>query len=167
MKIRFAAIAAIAIAALSGCTTTEEAQQVIQSRWIGQPTDLFFTQYGPPLSSYQLGNGSVIHTWRGGDTTRYIAPTYSSPTPAKATTTTVREEVAPGRVVTRTTTVGAYPPAQPQMISPPQYQELYCELQITETPDRRIASIRASRDTDGEGLSLSRCAEVLNAHPKK
>ena len=28
-------------------------------------------------------------------------------------------------------------------------------------------TIRATNDTDGEGLSFSRCAEVLNAHPNK
>ena len=166
MKIRIAAIAALAAAVLAGCTTTEEANTVIQSRWIGQPAELFFTQYGPPISEFPMGSGNILYTWRGGDKTRYIAPTYSTPTPAQTTTRTETKETKPGVTVTRTTTTGIYQP-QPQMISPPRYEELFCELQITADPTQRIVAIRASNDTDGEGLSFSRCAEVLNAHPQR
>ena len=70
MKIRIAAIAALAAAVLAGCTTTEEANTVIQSRWIGQPAELFFTQYGPPISEFPMGSGNILYTWRGGDKTQ-------------------------------------------------------------------------------------------------
>jgi hypothetical protein len=173
MKIRLAAALA-ALTTLAGCTTTEEANTVIQSRWVGQPVELFFSQYGPPVSEFSMASGNVIYTWRGGDATRYIAPTYTTPPanqPAYGTTTTTTEVTKPrrGRTETKTTTtsVGVTVPQQPQMISPPRYEELYCEVQITADPSERILAIRATNDTDGEGLSFSRCAEVLNAHPKK
>ncbi|MHA7968434.1 hypothetical protein [Rhizobium sp. CAU 1783] len=165
MKIRLAALAAVAVV-LAGCTTTEEANTVIQSRWVGQPVELFFSQYGPPVSQFQMASGNVIYSWRGGDTTRYIAPTYTSPTPAQTTTRTETKETQPGVTVTKTTTYGGYQ-QQPQMISPPRYEDLFCELQITADPRQTIVAIRATNDTDGEGLSFSRCAEVLNAHPQK
>jgi hypothetical protein len=167
MKIRFAAVAALAAALLAGCTTTEEANTVIQSRWIGQPAELFFTQYGPPISEFPMGSGNILYTWRGGDKTRYIPPQYSTPEPVQTTTRTVTREPKPGVTVTKTTTIGGGYAPEPQMISPPRYEELFCELQITADPSDRIVAIRATNDTDGEGLSFSRCAEVLNAHPNK
>lgn len=166
MRSRLTALVLIA-AGLAGCTTTEEANTVIQSRWIGQPVELFFSQYGPPLSQFPMASGNVIYTWRGGDADRYIAPTYTTPAPVKTKTKTVTRETRPGVTETQVITTGNYPPAQPQMISPPRYEQLFCELQITADQRQAIIAIRASNDTDGEGLSFSRCAEVLNAHPQK
>ncbi|MNT63912.1 hypothetical protein D3C72_2017660 [compost metagenome] len=85
----------------------------------------------------------------------------------QTTTRTVTREAKPGVTVTKTTTLGGGYAPQPQMIAPPRYEELFCELQITADPSDRIVAIRATNDTDGEGLSFSRCAEVLNAHPQK
>ncbi|MBO3761091.1 DUF612 domain-containing protein [Ciceribacter sp. L1K22] len=184
MKFRLAAIVAIAGAILAGCTTTEEAQQVIQSRWIGQPVEVFFTQYGPPYAEYPMASGATIYSWRGGDTTRYIAPTYATPAESeqviKKTTTKTTTETGKKnkkdkdkkkkkdkKVTETTTTTTVVVPQQPQMISPPRYEDLFCELQITADTSSRIIAIRATNDTDGEGLSFSRCAEVLNAHPQK
>jgi hypothetical protein len=164
MKFRHAIFAAVL--ALAGCTTTEEAQQVIQSRWVGQPIDAFFTQYGPPISEYPLPNGTVIYTWRGGDKTRYIPPTYTMSEPARTVVRTETRQTGSGQTVTETRVIARDPGWGPEMISPPQYQELFCELQITAGKWRTIMTIRASNDTDGEGLSLSRCAEVLDAHPQ-
>ena len=39
---------------LAGCTTTEDANRALQSRWIGQPVERFFAAYGPPISEYPL-----------------------------------------------------------------------------------------------------------------
>jgi predicted small secreted protein len=69
-----------AAVALAGCVTTEQAGQVIQSRWIGQGADEFFQAYGAPRSEFALSNGSVMFTWRGGETTKHIAATYAAPT---------------------------------------------------------------------------------------
>ena len=66
-----------------------------------------------------------------------------------------------GQTVTRTRVIRSDPFWQPEMISPPQYQQLFCELQINTDKAGVITAIRASNDTDGDGFSLSRCAEVL------
>ena len=79
------------LAALAACTTTEDANRALQSRWIGQPAERFFAAYGPPIDEYPLSSGK-IYTWRGGDKTRYIPPVYSRPEPARTivrTNTTV------------------------------------------------------------------------------
>lgn len=162
MKLRIVGSLALLTLALGACTTTEEAQQVLQSRWIGQPVDNFFMRYGPPYASYQMGNGGEVFSWHGGDKTRYIAPSYTTGTPA---TTTVQTTPTPGGGM-QTTTVRT-PGTMPQMISPGRVDELFCEIQITTDSTQRIAMIRATNDTDGAGMSLSRCAEVLDAHPVK
>lgn len=149
------------LAFLAGCTTTEDANRALQSRWIGQPVDRFFAAYGPPIDEYPLSSGKV-YTWRGGDKTRYIPPTYSSPEPARAIVRTETRQNGSGQtVVTQTRVITRDPFWEPEMISPPQYQQLFCELLINTDKSGVIASIRASNDTDGDGFSLSRCAEVL------
>ncbi|MEX6508123.1 hypothetical protein [Jiella sp. M17.18] len=82
---RYWSLAPIAVLCLaaSACTTTQEAATAVQSRWIGQPASAFFTRYGPPQSDYNLPNGDIIHTWRGGETTRTIPAQYSNPAPPK------------------------------------------------------------------------------------
>lgn len=92
MKIRLAALA-LAAATLAGCTTTEEANNIIQSRWIGQPAELFFSRYGPPVSEFRTGSGNTIYTWRGGEKTQYIPAQYSTPD----------EQPVYGKTVTKTT----------------------------------------------------------------
>lgn len=151
-------IAAVVILATlaSACTTTQEAQQVLQSRWVGQPADAFFMRYGAPASSYRMANGGQLYTWRGGDKERYIAPVYAAGS-AKTTTVTSSD----GRQVTIET------PGQQRMVSGPRTETLFCEIEIAATPDNRIAALRASNDTPGDGItSLSRCAEVLDAELK-
>ncbi|ODS55334.1 MAG: hypothetical protein ABS40_12210 [Agrobacterium sp. SCN 61-19] len=146
---------------LAGCTTTEDANRALQSRWIGQPVERFFAAYGPPESEYPLSSGK-IYSWRGGDKTRYIPPTYSSPEPDRTIVRTETRTDGSGQtVVTQTRVMTRDPFWEPQMITPPQYQQLFCELQINSDTAGAITSIRASNDTDGDGFSLSRCAEVL------
>ncbi|MDQ0423545.1 hypothetical protein J2045_004597 [Peteryoungia aggregata LMG 23059] len=163
MRLKTSLLAALILplAVLSACTTTEDANRALQSRWIGQPVERFFAAYGPPINEYPLSSGT-IYTWRGGDKTRYIPPTYSSPEPARTTVRTeTRTDSAGKTVVTQTRVVTRDPFWEPEMISPPQYQQLFCELQINTDKAGVIATIRASNDTDGDGFSLSRCAEVL------
>lgn len=167
MKIRILLAAALT-AALSGCTTTEEANTAIQSRWTGQPADAFFTRYGPPVSRFPLNNGGAVYTWRGGEKTNYIPAQYAQPSSdddafAKSVTRTTTRRDEDGDRTTTTTTKTSFGIADtsPRMISPARTEELFCEVQISTGPDDRIVSIRASNDTTGAGLSLSRCAEVL------
>lgn len=146
---------------LSGCTTTEDANRALQSRWIGQPVERFFAAYGPPIDEYPLSSGK-IYTWRGGDKTRYIPPTYSSPEPARAIVRTETRQDGSGQtVVTQTRVITRDPLWEPEIITPGRYEQLFCELQINTDRSGVIASIRASNDTTGNGFSLSRCAEVL------
>lgn len=172
MNSRSSCVAALGVLAtiMGGCTTTEEANKAIQSKWIGQPVDSFFTYYGPPVSSFPLNDGGVIYTWVGGETTRYVPAQYQTPQPANqdanrvTRTTTETLKKADGSTVTTTKTssfgISAQPIA-PQMISPARTEELFCELQITTGADKTIRMLRATKDTDGEGFSLSRCAEVM------
>lgn len=82
------AIVLVMAAAVAGCVTTEQASEAVQSRWVGQGADAFFQRYGAPVSEYPLSNGDVLYTWRGGETTKYIAATYAAPTmPAMPSTT--------------------------------------------------------------------------------
>jgi hypothetical protein len=150
MKIRLAALA-LAAATLAGCTTTEEANTVIQSRWIGQPAELVFSRYGPPVSEFRTGTGNTIYTWRGGEKTQYIPAQYSTPAEqpvyGKTVTKTTSREKEPGVTVTKTTTssMGVYVPQQPQMISPARVEELFCEVQITVDATDRIRAIPTRR----------------------
>lgn len=166
MKNRILLVAAFA-ALLSGCTTTEEVNTAIQSRWTGQPADAFFTRYGPPVSSFALNNGGTVYTWRGGEKTNYIPAQYAQPSDDDAVaksvtrTTTRRDANDDETTITTTKTAIGITDNRPRLISEASVQELFCEVQISTTPDDRIISIRASNDTTGEGLSLSRCAEVL------
>jgi hypothetical protein len=166
-------LGAIALGALTlaACTTTEEANVAMQSRWIGQPADSFFTFYGPPASSFPLSDGGEIFTWVGGETTRHIPAQYSTPASRKdddfgkvTKTKTETHQTSDGRTITKTTSSSfGLVPAAPaaQLISPARTEQLYCELQITVGPDNIIRMLRATNDTNGEGLSFSRCAEVL------
>jgi hypothetical protein len=47
------------------------------------------------------------------------------------------------------------------MVKPARVEALFCEAQITADAGGMITNIEATRDTDGEGFSLSRCAEVF------
>ncbi|MCQ8781507.1 hypothetical protein [Mangrovibrevibacter kandeliae] len=63
-------------------------------------------------------------------------------------------------------TYGETAPADPArpgqvLMSPSRVERLGCEAQITVSPQGIINAIRMTRDSDGEGLSLSRCAEVF------
>ncbi len=160
-------------AALAGCTTTEEANKAIKSRWIGQPSDSFFAQYGPPIRSFPLNNGGVVYTWRGGETTQVIPAEYrtiqpsqpATPLASSSNTVTTVTNPNPGTTVTetRTTNFNVGLQAQPQqvLVRPERIERLFCEAQITVDPSGIIGNIEASRDTTGAGFSLSRCAEVF------
>ena len=79
-------------------------------------------------------------------------------------TTTETHKKADGSTVTTTKSSSfgiSGQPVAPQLVSPARTEELFCELQITTGPDKSIRMLRATNDTDGEGFSLSRCAEVM------
>ncbi|WP_117195095.1 hypothetical protein [Rhizobium terrae] len=163
---KWAALGVLALG-VAGCTTTEEANKAIQSKWIGQPVDSFFTYYGPPVSSFPLNDGGTIYTWVGGQTTRHIPAQYQT-IPAndankvtRTTTETHRNADGSTTTTTRSSSFGVGQPPVTRMVSPARSEDLFCELQITTGPDKVIRMLRATNDTDGEGLSFSRCAEVM------
>ncbi len=147
-----AALAACLV--IAGCTTTEDAQRSLDRRWPGQPVDNFFSAYGPPVSSYKLSGGRVIYTWRGGRLEKYIPPDYQI----------VRRDpfydpMFGPRFGPR---FGPwFDDPQMVMVSPGRDVRLQCVAQITVDKARIIQSISLSADTEGDGFSQSRCAEVF------
>ncbi|MBX3566680.1 MAG: hypothetical protein KF914_01395 [Rhizobiaceae bacterium] len=158
MRIRLAA-ALLLGAALVGCTTTEDADNAIKSRWLGQPSDSFFAQYGPPVRSFPMTSGGTIYTWQGGSTTRDVPAQYRDMTDAEKEAA----KGAPQTIINITTngSIAQTPPPGKVLVSPAKTVQLSCEAQITADTAGIITDIKATRDTDGEGLSFSRCAEVF------
>ena len=167
-------MAFVLFSAVAGCTTTEEANQAMKSRFIGQPSDSFFSQYGAPQTAFPLNNGGTVYRWRGGETVRSYPAEYKTVETKQAplasqtqtTTKTTLSQPAANTTLTRTTTtsygVGAAQPSSQQvMVRPARNETLFCEAQITTDSAGLIVNIEATRDTDGAGFSLSRCAEVF------
>ncbi|ESR23185.1 hypothetical protein [Lutibaculum baratangense] len=153
-------VAAILAGATAGCVTTEQANQAIQMQWTGQPSDAFFSAYGPPVSEYRLNDGGTLYTWRGGETQRNVPPVYRQMTeeekkrqPAQQTIINVNTYGSPNWTPP--------PPPGQVLVSPGRYEYLGCEAQIATDRQGIITSIRTSKDSDGEGLAFSRCAEVF------
>ncbi|MEE2950825.1 MAG: hypothetical protein VYD57_06150 [Pseudomonadota bacterium] len=154
--------AIIAAVALAGCTTTQEANEALQSRWVGQPSDAFFSQFGPPATAFPLNDGGQVYTWRGGDTDRRIPAQYRMMTEQEkknqASSPSTIINIALGGMSTGPST---YVPPGQVLVSPERTERLGCEAQIGVNASGIITSIRTTRDTDGAGFSFSRCAEVF------
>jgi hypothetical protein len=139
---------------MAGCTTTEDAQRSVAGRWPGQPVDSFFSAYGPPVSNYKLSGGRTIYTWRGGKLDKYIPPDYQivrrDPFYDPMLGPRFGPRFAPW-----------YDDPQMVMVSPGRDVRLQCEAQITVNKARVIEAISLSGDTEGDGISRSRCAEVF------
>jgi hypothetical protein len=146
--------ALLACLAVAACTTTEDAERSLAGTWPGRPADSFFAAYGPPAASYKLSDGRVIYTWRGGRLNKYIPPDYQI----------VRRDPFYDPMFSRRYGPGFdpwYDDPQMVMVSPGRDVTLQCEAQITVDRARIIQSIRLSGDTEGDGVSRSRCAEVF------
>ncbi len=119
----------------------------------GAAVDNFFSAYGPPVSSYKLSGGRVIYTWRGGRLEKYIPPDYQIVRRDPSTTPCSARVSAP---------FGPwFDDPQMVMVSPGRDVRLQCVAQITVDKARIIQSISLSADTEGDGFSQSRCAEVF------
>lgn len=138
-------VVALAAVVLGGCKTTEEAANSMRSHWVGKPADTFFMSYGPPASEYDMDGGGRIYTWRGGEATSYR--------PGQFQTQRMPAWTPAGQPQRMTTTTTYQPPRQINYV---------CEAQITANAQGIIQGIRISRDTDGQGLSFSRCAELFS-----
>ena len=147
-------LAMLACLALSACVTTGDAERSVDQRWTGQPVDRFFAAYGPPASTYKLSGGAVIYTWRGGRIDKHLPADYEI---------VRRDPFYDPMFGPRFGPYGRPWFGEPDlvMVSPARDVRLQCEAQITTDRSRIIRSIRISADTEGEGLSQSRCAEVF------
>jgi hypothetical protein len=126
-------LAAILVgAALSGCTTTEQANEVLATKFVGQSTDSFFLQYGPPSGSHQLNDGRVIYQWE--ERPRHYTRPSTSTAKVYGSTTYI------------TTTPGAT-------------FDVQCQVRII-AKDGKVQEILSSRDTWGE-WQTSRCHEIF------
>lgn len=167
------AIALGAAIFLSACTTTQDASRAIQHSWIGRHADEFFSEYGPPLRSYALSDGSTLYTWRGGQTTKVVNLNtqrdagQSSPLASREHTrsrTTVSHPDANTTVTRTSSTTTRFSIDLPNTLqSAPTHREMqiYCEVQITANPSGVIQNINVTNDTVGARFSMSRCAEVF------
>ncbi|MFZ4481371.1 MAG: hypothetical protein ACOYNZ_15930 [Rhodoferax sp.] len=158
---------------MAACVTTEKAQNSMQDRFIGQPIEAFFSRYGTPQSSFPM-NSSTIYRWRGGQTSMYVPAEYkkidlgaAGNALSKSSSTTNVSKPSPNTTVTETTTtsvsldIGAL--LNPQaLVTPARTVEIFCEAQITVDSRGVIQAIQVMQDTQGAGLSLSRCAEVFD-----
>jgi hypothetical protein len=139
--VKLATTVAVATMALSACVSTQDVSKSLATRYIGQPSDAFFAQYGPPTDSKRLNDGSTVYNWHGGDSVVVVPPKYA----------------------TLDTATGAPMEASSQVVARPAYQKrIYCEPRITTDPQGRIVGIEATTDTVGDLDSMSRCAEVFN-----
>lgn len=152
-------LALTAALTLGACTTTEEANVAMRTDWIGRSSDDFFSAYGPPYQSYNRQDGGTIYSWRGGETERYVPAQFSTLGQGRERKSTVVVTDSSGRSVVETRTSTEEP--ERIMTAPPRSESLYCEAQITADEDGIIRSIGATGDTDGEGLSFSRCGELF------
>ena len=179
-KSAFAALS-LASVALAGCTTTEETTANAQSRWVGQPADVFFAAYGPPRSNYPLNNGGTLYTWRGGEKEVPVAKPRNSmfkKPPQQTTfnrgfskTTTKVTHMSPGMIKTTTkSSSGSASINVDKLLNTlanggrapkPEMRRVYCEMQISTDANDVITSLHNTGDTAGAGFSLSRCAEIL------
>jgi hypothetical protein len=167
-------IVAASARGLSACVTTQDVSKSLATRFIGQPSDTFFAQYGPPINSMRLNDGSTVYNWHGGDSMIMVPAEYkavdtpgSPPIAGNSTTRTSVSHPDDNTTVTNSSTtswsLGGSPAGTQQVLVRPAYQkQLYCEARITTDPRGNIVSVEATQDTQGAGLSISRCAEVFN-----
>lgn len=127
-----------ALIATAACSTTDDARQALQQKWVGRSADDFVSSYGFPQGQYQLQNGDTLLAWgnqrnvympQSSTTTGYVSPT--------------------GYYTARTQTSGG------------NNIDVSCDLQLTVAKGGTIKAIRITRDTIGM-WETSRCAEIFD-----
>jgi len=124
----------ILLVLLAGCTTTDQANTALTSKFAGRKTDTFFLQYGPPSSRHELDDGRTMYVWAE------RARTYS--TPSSSTVNMI------GNVAYVNTTPGAT-------------FEVQCQVRIVSGANGTIDQIVVQNDSIGD-WQMSRCNEVFN-----
>ena len=129
-------LAPIALFTVVGCTTTEQANAAMESKFVGQTTDSFFVDHGPPAASHNLDDGRVIYLWAENPHSVYLPG---------STTATVN-------VVGNTAWVNGW-------TSSPSSINVQCQVRII-SRDGKIEKIVAQSDSVG-WWQLSRCNEIF------
>ena len=121
-------IAAAAALVLAGCATTGKFTAKMNG-FVGQPESVIVGMYGPPQSSYRLGDGSrVLQYTRGGQVTMPGATTYQ---PVR-TSTTGSMTLQQGLSLQQTTgTYNATSTAWVPQQAAPTTLNLYCTVNFT------------------------------------
>lgn len=127
-------LAVVLLLALAGCTTTQQANKVLETRFKGSSADSFFLAYGPPSSSYKLNSGGgTLYTWSE------QAKNYTMPMRANTT-------MYGNQAYTTFSGGGSY--------------SVQCSLKIAVDAGGTIQTIDVLSDTMGD-WELSRCHEVF------
>ncbi|MBZ9859716.1 hypothetical protein [Mesorhizobium sp. CA12] len=122
---------------LAACTTTQQANTALSTKFAGRSADSFFLQYGPPASSYTMNDGRRMYVWA--ETQRNFQLPGSS-------TSTVNV-IGNTAYVNTTTTPGANIAMQ-------------CQVRLVVSKSGIIEQIQAQSDSMGV-WQTSRCNEVF------
>ena len=122
---------------LAACTTTQQANTALSTKFAGKSADSFFMQYGPPASSYTMNDGRRMYVWA--ETQRNFQLPGSS-------TSTVNV-IGNTAIVNTTTTPGANIAMQ-------------CQVRLVVSKSGTIEQIQAQSDSMGV-WQTSRCNEVF------
>lgn len=139
--------------ALAACQTTQQVDQAVRNSWIGQPSEAFFSMYGPPVSRESSDASGTAYVWRGGTTGLMRPPSLAFGSAAPSQGRGSFPAIASG--------VSKVEAMQGFSSLPPQWVELTCEVELVADVYGNIQTLRISRDTEGEFFSFSRCAEVF------
>jgi hypothetical protein len=127
---------ALAACWLAGCTTTDQANEAMAGKFIGQPTDSFFLSYGPPAASHRLDDGRMMYLWAENSQSLYIPGSTTATVNMVGSTAWVSGWTSPGTTI-----------------------DIQCQVRIV-SRDGRIEQILAHSDSIG-WWQLSRCNEVF------
>lgn len=62
---------------LCGCSSSNDANNALKERYLGENADSFFMNYGIPEASYKLSNGDKIYRWNSGVSKMQMPDNYS------------------------------------------------------------------------------------------
>ncbi len=126
-------------AAVTACTTTEQANEALSSKYIGKPVDQFFIENGPPSSQYNTQDGRTIFVW--------------AEAPQSIT--------MPGSSYTTVTGYGNTATAYTNY-SPATTIDIQCQVRIVSNKAGKIEQILSQKDSSGV-WEMSRCNEIFGS----
>ena len=137
MRVKVIAVA-VSCAIVASCSTTEQANEVLASRFIGTKADAFFVEYGPPSQGYRTSDGQTVYIWADEAKTYYVPP---------SAYTTV--DYVGNTAFSTTNFYGG------------SAMEVQCQVKILADSRGKIVQIEAHKDTWGD-WETSRCHEKFS-----